>query len=210
MKGFRKFLDNQEKYFRKGGPLEKLYPLFEATDSFLFSTGRVSERLTHVRDVISLKRVMICVVVSLVPAVLMALYNTGLQANLVLETLGQTSISGWRGEVLSILGVELNSEGILSCMLHGALYFLPLYIVTLAVGGVWEALFASVRKQEISEGFLVTSLLFPLTLPPAMPLWQAALGISFGVVFGKEIFGGTGRNIFNPALTGRVFLFFAY
>ncbi|UCE72381.1 MAG: NADH:ubiquinone reductase (Na(+)-transporting) subunit B, partial [Nitrospiraceae bacterium] len=103
-----------------------------------------------------------------------------------------------------------NSEGILSCMLHGALYFLPLYFVTLAVGGVWEALFASVRKMEISEGFLVTSLLFPLTLPPAMPLWQAALGISFGVVFGKEIFGGTGRNVFNPALTGRVFLFFAY
>jgi Na+-transporting NADH:ubiquinone oxidoreductase subunit B len=210
MKGFRKFLDNQEKYFRKGGPLEKLYPLFDATDSFLFSTGRVTERLTHVRDVISLKRVMICVVVSLVPAVLMALYNTGMQANLVLETLRQTSIAGWRGEVLSALGVELTSEGILSCMLHGALYFLPLYIVTLAVGGVWEALFASVRKQEISEGFLVTSLLFPLTLPPAMPLWQAALGISFGVVFGKEIFGGTGRNIFNPALTGRVFLFFAY
>jgi Na+-transporting NADH:ubiquinone oxidoreductase subunit B len=153
---------------------------------------------------------MIIVVYALVPCVFMALYNTGLQANIALAKAGITSLGGWRGSILSAIGVSLNPDSVIDCIVHGALYFFPVYIVTFAVGGLWEALFASIRKQEISEGFIVTSLLFPLILPPDIPLWQAALGISFGVVVGKEIFGGTGRNIFNPALTGRVFLFFAY
>ncbi len=153
---------------------------------------------------------MIIVVYALVPCTLMALYNTGLQANLALADLGSTSVEGWRGSVMSFLGAGMNPDSIIECMVHGALYFFPLYMVTVAVGGLWEALFAALRKESISEGFLVTSLLFPLILPPDIPLWQAALGISFGVVIGKEIFGGTGRNIFNPALTGRIFLFFAY
>jgi len=95
-------------------------------------------------------------------------------------------------------------------MIHGLLYFLPIYIVTLAAGGFWEVLFACIRKHEVHEGFFVTSLLFPLILPPTIPLWQVALGISFGVVIGKEVFGGVGMNIFNPALVARAFLFFAY
>jgi len=103
-----------------------------------------------------------------------------------------------------------NAGNPLACLIHGALYFFPAYIVTLAVGGAWETLFAIVRKHEIAEGFLVTSLLFPLILPPTIPMWQVALGVSFGVVIGKEVFGGVGMNILNPALTGRAFLFFAY
>ena len=94
--------------------------------------------------------------------------------------------------------------------MHGAAYFLPIYAVTFIVGGFWEVLFASIRKHEVSEGFFVTSVLFALTLPPSIPLWQVALGISFGVVIGKEVFGGTGKNFLNPALTGRAFLYFAY
>jgi Na+-transporting NADH:ubiquinone oxidoreductase subunit B len=121
-----------------------------------------------------------------------------------------TTVPGWRGSILSAAGAGFSPDSIVANMIHGGLYFFPVYLVTVAVGGLWEALFASVRKQEISEGFLVTSLLFPLILPPGIPLWQVALGISFGVVFGKEIFGGTGRNMFNPALVGRAFLFFAY
>jgi Na+-transporting NADH:ubiquinone oxidoreductase subunit B len=97
-----------------------------------------------------------------------------------------------------------------ACVLHGALYFVPVYFVTMLVGGIWEVIFALVRRHEINEGFLVTGLLFPLTLPPAIPLWQVALGISFGVVVGKELFGGTGRNILNPALAARAFVYFAY
>jgi len=140
----------------------------------------------------------------------MALYNTGLQANLALDNSGASSIEGWRGFILSALGVGINPDSILANVIHGSLYFFPVYIVTIAAGGFWEVLFASVRKHEINEGFLVTSLLFPLILPPNIPLWQVAVGISFGVVVGKEVFGGTGKNIFNPALVGRAFLFFAY
>jgi len=97
-----------------------------------------------------------------------------------------------------------------SNLVHGALYFLPIYITTLAIGGIWEVLFATVRGHEVNEGFLVSSMLYALIMPPDMPLWQVALGISFGIVIGKEVFGGTGKNFLNPALTGRAFLYFAY
>jgi Na+-transporting NADH:ubiquinone oxidoreductase subunit B len=210
MRGLRNFLDRQEKHFSKGGKLEKLYPLFEATDSFLFTSGKVTKRASHVRDVMDLKRVMMCVVYALIPCVYMALYNTGLQANLALLELGVTDVPGWRGNILTALGVGINPDSIIANAAHGALYFFPVYITTVAAGGLWEVLFASVRKHEINEGFLVTSLLFPLILPPDIPLWQVAAGISFGVVIGKEVFGGVGKNIFNPALVGRAFLFFAY
>jgi Na+-transporting NADH:ubiquinone oxidoreductase subunit B len=208
--GLRRFLDNSEKHFTKGGRFEKLYPLFEATDTFLFTSGKVTKRASHVRDVMDLKRMMTWVIYALTPCIFMALYNTGLQANRALLKIGRTTIEGWRGDVISAIGTGLNPESLVDCVVHGALYFFPVFLVTFVVGSLWEVLFASIRKQEISEGFIVTSMLFPLTLPPDIPLWQAALGISFGVVIGKEIFGGTGRNIFNPALTGRVFLFFAY
>ena len=210
MKGLRAFLDKQEKHFAKGGKLEKLHTLFEVTDTFLFTSGKVTKRASHIRDGMDLKRVMMWVVYALLPCVSMALYNTGLQANLAWEKLGAASIEGWRGNILSILGVGINPDSIIANVVHGSLYFFPVYIVTLAAGGLWEVLFASVRKHEINEGFLVTSLLFPLILPPDIPLWQVAVGISFGVVIGKEVFGGVGKNIFNPALVGRAFLFFAY
>jgi Na+-transporting NADH:ubiquinone oxidoreductase subunit B len=210
MKGLREFLDRQEKHFVKDGKLEKLHPLFEATDTFLFTSGKVTRRASHIRDAMDLKRVMMWVVYALLPCVYMALYNTGLQANLALQKLGEASVEGWRGDILSLLGTGTGPDSVLANVIHGSLYFFPVYIVTLAAGGLWEVLFASVRKHEINEGFLVTSLLFPLILPPDIPLWQVAVGISFGVVFGKEVFGGTGKNIFNPALVGRTFLFFAY
>ncbi len=210
MKLLRNILDNQGKHFHKGGKLEKFFYLYEAIDEFLFTQGRVTASSPHVRDTIELKRVMITVVYALIPTVIFALYNTGLQANLALAKEGIASVEGWRGMVLSLLGTGYNAESVLQNMIHGALYFLPVYIVTIAVGGLWEAVFAIVRRHEINEGFLVTSLLFPLILPPDIPLWQVALGISFGVVIGKEVFGGVGMNILNPALTARAFLFFAY
>lgn len=206
----RRFLDNQSKHFEEGGKLERLFPVFEVMDTFLYTPGTVTKSPAYVRDAADLKRVMMWVVYALVPTVIMALYNTGLQANLALQHLGVASIEGWRNSVLAALGVGLNPGSVLDCMVHGALYFFPVYIVTLVAGGFWELLFAIVRKHPINEGFLVTSLLFPLIVPPDIPWWQVALGISFGVVIGKEAFGGVGRNIFNPALIGRAFLFFAY
>ena len=108
------------------------------------------------------------------------------------------------------MGLPFAPDDLWACLVHGALYFLPVLVVTFVVGGFWEGLFASVRGHEINEGFLVTGMLLPLTLPATIPLWQVALGVTFGVVIGKEIFGGTGMNVLNPALTARAFLFFAY
>jgi Na+-transporting NADH:ubiquinone oxidoreductase subunit B len=211
MKPLKKLLDKVRPHFEEeDGRFRLMYPLFEAADTFLFSPGNNTRRAPHVRDAMDLKRMMILVVIALTPCLFMAMYNTGLQASRGMEALVLTDLPGWRYDLLSMLGLSLTSSGLIGNIVYGALWFLPIYIVTVAVGGAWEALFSTVRKHEINEGFLVTSLLLPLTLPPTIPLWQVALGVSFGVVVGKEIFGGTGRNVLNPALTGRIFLYFAY
>ncbi|MFM1921000.1 MAG: Na(+)-translocating NADH-quinone reductase subunit [Candidatus Hydrogenedentota bacterium] len=208
MKALRDLLDSVEPLFHKGGKFEKLYPFYEANDTIFFTPATVTTSGSHVRDGLDLKRMMITVVVALLPCMFMAMYNTGLQANLALAP--GAIPEGWRGWVLELLNIGYNPVNPLACILHGALYYLPIVLVTFVVGGHIEVLFAIVRKHEINEGFLVTGMLFPLTLPPTVPLWQVALGISFGVIIGKEVFGGTGMNILNPALTARAFLFFAY
>ena len=204
----RDLLDSIEPYFTKGGKLEKYYGLYEMVDTFIYTPSEVTRGSTHVRDGNDLKRTMTFVVFATAVCVFMAMLNTGYQANLAMEAMGIGSIEGWRGSIMSLFG--FNPYNPMSVLVHGALYFFPIYFVTLAVGGVWEVLFATVRGHEINEGFLVSSMLFALILPPDIPLWQVALGISFGIVIGKEIFGGTGKNFLNPALTGRAFLFFAY
>lgn len=209
MQFLRNLLDKAEKPFHKGGKLEKFYPLYEATDTFLYTPPDVTKASSHVRDAIDLKRMMITVVVALIPCVLFAMYNTGYQANYAIAH-GATALANWQTSLFQMLGFAFDPGSILACMLHGALYFLPVYLVTMLVGGHAEVIFAIARKHEINEGFLVTGLLFPLTLPPTIPLWQVAIGIIFGVVIGKEIFGGTGMNVLNPALVSRAFLFFAY
>ncbi|MDE2736576.1 MAG: NADH:ubiquinone reductase (Na(+)-transporting) subunit B [Gemmatimonadota bacterium] len=210
MKVLRDLLDQAEPLFHKGGRLEKFYALYEAADTFLYTPGRVTEGPTHVRDGIDLKRTMITVVVALVPCIFMAMWNTGYQINSAMQQMGATTTGEWRGIIIDILGIGYNPSNPLANVFHGFLYFFPVFLVCNMVGGLWEGLFAMVRKHEINEGFLVTGMLFPLTLPPTIPLWQVAIGISFGVVIGKEVFGGTGKNFLNPALTGRAFLYFAY
>lgn len=319
MKPLRRLLDKLHHTFAKGGKYERFYPIYEATDTFLYTPGTVTKTASHVRDGMDMKRIMITVCVALLPCVFMAFWNTGYQANTVihnrkqaerlvnagviqppeigtvlqvsigrpleqeideiakaladkrwqnysasdearatLETRTQNSKSkspeevelelkkeytdrtttdledaipsaltssnksaevelsktgytpGWRGRLMESMGLGFDPSSFLSNLVFGGLFFLPVYIVCMAVGGIWETIFSVVRGHEINEGFLVTGLLFPLTLPPTIPLWQVALGISFGVVIGKEIFGGTGRNFLNPALTARAFLYFAY
>jgi len=210
MKPLRRWLDRLHPTFSEGGKLEKLYPLYEMADTFLYTPGEVTDGETHVRDGMDLKRMMSLVVVAMLPCILMAMYNTGYQANNYMFQQGIEATVGWRASVISALGVGYDPGSVLADFVHGALYYLPVLIVCFAVGGFWEGIFAIVRKHEINEGFLVTGMLFPLTLPPTIPLWQVAVGISFGVVFGKEVFGGTGKNFLNPALTARAFLYFAY
>ena len=209
MRRLRKMLDRLEPMFTRGGRFEKFGALYEMVDTFLYTPSVVAPGAPHARDALDIKRVMTFVVIAVLPAALMGMYNVGHQANLALEAMGLPG-EGWRVELLQALQLGVDPGNVGGCLLHGALYFLPIYIVTMAAGGLWEVIFAATRNHEVNEGFLVTSMLFALTLPPAIPLWQVALGISFGVVVGKEVFGGTGKNFLNPALVGRAFLFFAY
>lgn len=219
MKFLRNKLDQIEPLFHKGGKLERLYPAYEALDTFLYTPGTVTSGASHVRDGMDVKRMMIFVVIALTPCIYMACWNTGYQANSAAASVIADGLSadevitelGWRGSVLQALGWLPETGGSWFWhLIHGALYFVPVFIVTNVVGGTWELIFSCVRGHEINEGFLVTGMLFPLTLPATIPLWQVAVGISFGVVIGKEVFGGTGRNFLNPALTARAFLYFAY
>ncbi len=210
MKMLRDLLDRIGKPFHPGGRLQRLFPLYEAADTFFYAPGSVTKGAAHVRDALDLKRMMFLVVIACLPCVFMAMFNTGLQANLALDPGKAAALTGWRHDVIRMLGVGFSPGSLVANLVHGALYFLPLYAVTMVVGLGWEVAFAAVRKMEVNEGFFVTGLLFPLILPPATPLWQAALAISFGVVLGKEVFGGTGMNFINPALAARAFLFFAY
>ncbi|WP_300670389.1 NADH:ubiquinone reductase (Na(+)-transporting) subunit B [Desulfoluna sp.] len=188
MKNVKQALDRLEIYFHKGAKLERFHPLYEATRTIFFVPGEATVCMPALRDSLDLKRFMSLVILALIPQTLFGMVNVGTMA-----LMAEGGAVSW-GHAL-YRGVEV---------------FLPMLVVSYGVGLAWEGLFAVVRGHKISEGFLVTGLLFPLTLPPTVPLWQVAAGISFGVVVGKEVFGGTGRNILNPALTARAFLFFSY
>jgi Na+-transporting NADH:ubiquinone oxidoreductase subunit B len=204
------FLERIEPSFEKGGKYEKWYALYEAIATVLYTPGLVTKNGTHVRDSIDLKRIMIFVWLALFPALFFGMYNIGHQAVIALQA-GFGTPDTWQVAIYQALGGELTVDsGWGSKMWYGAVWFLPIYAVTFIVGGFWEVLFASVRKHEVNEGFFVSSILFALILPATIPLWQVALGITFGIVIAKEVFGGTGRNFLNPALAGRAFLFFAY
>lgn len=208
----RRFLDYQLSLTTPGEPLHFLRPLVEAGDTFLYESPERTKTGPHIRDAVDIKRWMILVVLALLPAIFMAIWNTGVQSmvyssgnyRLMNEYLeASTSFRAYFDFVFK----DGRQWKILS---QGASIFLPVVLVSYAVGGFWEALFACVRKHEINEGFLVTGILYPLILPPTIPLWMVAVGVSAGVVLGKEIFGGTGMNIMNPALVCRAFLFFTF
>ncbi|RXJ72957.1 NADH:ubiquinone reductase (Na(+)-transporting) subunit B [Veronia nyctiphanis] len=211
------YIEKIEPNFLPGGKHEKWFALYEAVATVLYTPGMVTRQGSHVRDSIDLKRIMIMVWMAVFPAMFWGMYNSGNQAVMALNYLysGEqlaTIIDGnWHYWLTQALGGSLAADASwVSKMLLGATYFLPIYATVFIVGGFWEVLFCMVRKHEVNEGFFVTSILFALIVPPTLPLWQAALGITFGVVLAKEIFGGTGRNFLNPALAGRAFLFFAY
>ncbi|MDH3459439.1 MAG: NADH:ubiquinone reductase (Na(+)-transporting) subunit B [Burkholderiaceae bacterium] len=210
MRPLRRFLDRIEPLFTRGGRFERFHALFEMADTLFYSPPDVTRGSPHIRDALDLKRVMILVVFAVTPCALVGMWNTGFQANMAMAALGLTSAEGWRAAILPLLGAGYDPASVYDCTVHGFLYFLPIYAVTMAAGGFWEILFSGVRNHEINEGFFVTSMLYALILPATIPLWQVAMGISFGVVIGKEVFGGTGKNFLNPALVGRAFLYFAY
>ncbi|MBN2280951.1 MAG: NADH:ubiquinone reductase (Na(+)-transporting) subunit B [Candidatus Marinimicrobia bacterium] len=183
-----RFLQKFKTHFEEKGKLHRFYPVYEMVEAILFVPPARTQKGAHVRDAMDMKRVMFLVVIAGVPAFLFGIFNTGYQHFL------SAGLKATTGEII----------------LKGLLIVLPIYMVTLAVGAVWEILFAVVRRHDVYEGFLVTSFLIPMILPPTIPLWQVAVATSFGIVIGKEVFGGVGMNIFNPALVTRAFLFFAY
>ena len=216
MMSLKSLLERAEPHFTPGGRYQKWYPLYEAFATLMFTPGTVTRSAAHVRDGVDLKRIMIMVWLAVFPALFWGLYNVGNQTVMALGHQDAAALSAlidgnWRYWLTDLLGGSLGADaGLYSKMLLGACYFLPIYLVVFMVGGIWEVLFCIVRKHEVNEGFFVTSILFAMIVPPTLPLWQAALGITFGVVIAKELFGGTGKNFMNPALAGRAFLFFAY
>jgi len=188
----RTLLDSVEHHFVNGGKYAKFHALYEAVDTIFYTPGQVTVGASHVRDAVDLKRIMITVWLCAFFPMFAGMYYTGLQANLAMDSMGVESLAGWRGWIIALLaGYDATSWW--DCLIYGAVFFIPIYVVTFCVGGFWEVLFASKRGHEINEGFFVTSILFSLTLPATIPLWQVAVGISFGVVIGKEIFWRYGQ-----------------
>ena len=188
MNGLRNLVDKIKPTFEKGGKLGFLHSTFDAFETFLFVPNTVTKRGAHVRDCVDLKRVMIMVVIALVPAMLFGIWNTGYQHS---EAFGL----GW---------------GFWNIVLYGLVKVLPLYIVSYLVGLGIEFVSAQIQGHEVNEGYLVSGMLIPLIVPVDVPLWMLAIAVAFAVIIGKEVFGGTGMNIWNPALLTRAFLFFSY
>ena len=188
MNFLRNILKQSGKLFEEGKPLSWAYPVWEATDTILFSTDKQTSSGPHVRDNMDIKRVMFSVVIALIPCYLFGAYNIG---------------------YLNALATDV-SRSLIDNFIFGMSYVLPVLIVTFVSGAICELSFAIIRKHEVNEGFLVTCALIPLTMPPDVPLWQVFIGTAFGIIIGKEIFGGVGTNIFNPALTARAFMYFAF
>ncbi|MBA3237725.1 MAG: Na(+)-transporting NADH-quinone reductase subunit B [Parachlamydiaceae bacterium] len=208
----RKLLDYQLSLTEKGKPLHKLHPLVSAADTFLYETPESTSKGPHIRDAVDVKRWMLIVVIALLPCILMAIWNTGMQSfvygsgNYKLLDEYFASSNSWQG----YWDFAIKDNRYLSIIRLGLIAFLPVTLISYVVGGIWEALFAVFRGHEISEGFLVTGILYPLILPSTIPYWMVAVGVSAGVVLAKEVFGGSGMNIVNPALACRAFLFFTF
>lgn len=209
MKFLRKIFDDLKPTFSPGGRFERWNVIFDVIENFFYSSGRRTFGSVHVRDASDVQRIMVTVMVATLPAVFYGMYNIGFQALQVIDLNDPTFKNDWHFVFIDLL-CNYNPQNIFDCLWYGACFFIPIYAVTFVVGILWEMIFAFVRNHEISEGAFVTTILFALCCPPDAPLWQVALGISFGIVIGKEVFGGTGKNFLNPALAGRVFLYFAY
>ncbi|MGK0499982.1 MAG: Na+-transporting NADH:ubiquinone oxidoreductase subunit B [Oceanicoccus sp.] len=205
----RKVLDDMEPHFLKGGKHEGWFALYEAVDTIFYSPPSTTKTTAHVRDGVDLKRMMITVWLCTFPVIFFGMWNIGFQANTIIADANVVLNDDWRFALINAFAGN-DPSSIWDNLWYGACYFIPVYAVTFIVGGFWEVLFAMKRGHEVNEGFFVTSILFALICPPSIPLWMVALGITFGIVVGKEVFGGTGKNFLNPALTGRAFLFFAY
>ncbi len=208
----RRFLDYQLALTEEGKPLHKLRPLITAADTFLYEADINTSKGPHIRDAIDIKRWMIIVVFALIPCILAGIWNTGMQS-FVYSSGDYKLMNEFREASASLSGYidfSFKDQRFWEILKLGCYALIPVTIISYAFGGLWEAIFACVRGHEISEGFLVTGILYALILPSTIPYWMVAVGVSVGVILSKEIFGGSGMNIMNPALSCRAFLFFTF
>ena len=216
MRFLRNLVDKQRKlYHAEDSKFHKVWPLFDALETFLFAPDfRAGKQRVHCRDYVDLKRVMNSVIIAMVPCLLWAIWNNGVQHFDAVAGLGVTAETYTTGWLQGLLGAPaLGAEGGVSAydtIGFGLQRMVPIIVVSYGVGLMIEGLFSVVRKEEVSEGYLVSGMLIALIVPASTPLWQLAIGVAFSVVLGKEVFGGTGMNIFNPAMMVRAFLFFAF
>ncbi|MFL2699486.1 MAG: NADH:ubiquinone reductase (Na(+)-transporting) subunit B [SAR86 cluster bacterium] len=208
MRIIRKYINSAKPHFIGEGKYNKWFPLFDAFENLFFSTSGKTKNPIHVRDGLDIQKLMVTVWLATFPAMFFGMYNIGNQSLDYLNEINTLNTGDWHHYLISFVGYD--NTNFFNKLWFGAVYFLPIYAVVFIVAIAWETLFASIRKHEINEGAFVTTVLFALSCPPDIPLWQAAMGITFGIVIGKEIFGGTGKNFLNPALTGRAFIYFAY
>ena len=208
MRIIRKYINSAKPHFIGEGKYKKWFPLFDAFENLFFSTSGKTKNPIHVRDGLDIQKLMVTVWLATFPAMFFGMYNIGNQSLDYLNEINTLNTGDWHHYLISFVGYD--NTNFFNKLWFGAVYFLPIYAVVFIVAIAWETLFASIRKHEINEGAFVTTVLFALSCPPDIPLWQAAMGITFGIVIGKEIFGGTGKNFLNPALTGRAFIYFAY
>jgi Na+-transporting NADH:ubiquinone oxidoreductase subunit B len=206
----RGMFDRYRPKFSQDGEYSAWRGLFQLLDRFLYSTPATTSGAPHVRDANNVQRVLNNFVIATLPCWLIGLWNLGQQTRFAMLQTGMEAAPGWRGWLLSALGVGYDPSSIGACLLHGLLYFLPIFIVVLLTGAVWEALFAHRRRRPVDEGLLSIAWLFAMILPATAPLYQVALGMTFGIVVGKGIFGGTGRYLVNPAILALAFLVFSY
>lgn len=199
-----------EKFLDKNRPSKdnNYFYLYEVVQNFFFSSKVATTGKTHIRDRLDIQRVMVVVWLATFPAMFWGMYNMGFWGLDYMQKGGFSSTGDWHNVLVQAIGTDPNNH--LHRFWFGLVYFVPIYLTVFIVGIACEAIFATVRRHEINEGAFVSTVLFSLSCPPDIPLWQAASGIAFGIVVGKEFFGGTGKNFLNPALTGRAFIYFAY
>ena len=206
----QKGFDRLRMKFAKQGEHSVNRALFTLFDRFVYSTPAYTSAGPHVRDPANVQRLMNYFVIATLPCWFIGMWNLGYQTNIAMAQFGLDAASGWRGWILGLLGIGYNPQDIIACFLHGLIYFLPVFIVALLTGAVWEAVFATLRRKPVDEGVLAIAWLYAMILPATAPLYQVVLGMSFGLVVGKAIYGGTGRYLINPVVLALSFHIFSY
>ena len=206
----RKLFDRLRPKFEENGKHAAYRGVFQLLDRFLYSSPNATINAPHVRDANNVQRLMNNFVIASIPCLLIGLWNLGEQTHFAMAQSGMTEAPGWRGAIMAAFGLGYDPQDVVACFVHGFLYFLPIFIVALITGAFWESLFAQQRRRPVDEGLLATAWLFALVMPATVPLYQVALGMSFGMIVGKGIYGGMGRYLVSPVVLGFAFLMFSF